>query len=478
MWLLRAVQHAAWRYQEGDFLQAVLHTAPLYRVLVLLGAGIAAGLAAYLFAMRPGGHAGEATAAMWFSDGRLPFVRTLSRGVLSIFLVGMGASLGREAAPKQTGAAIGSLLGHWLRLSPTECRLLVASGTGAGMGAVYNVPFGGALFGIEVLLGTLKLPLLPPVLLCSLVATCVSRFWLPDERVYTAPATHFLHPSQLVWAALAGPVAGFLSVFYVRAISWADSRKPHGRWWLLILPVVTFASLGALAVLFPQILGNGKDLVQLTFVGNGAPALLVCLLILKPLATVACLGTGAPGGLFTPTMTVGAVLGILLGHGWNLVWPGPPLGTYAVLGSAAVLAAATQGPISSLVLVLELTGRLDASMIPMMLAIGGAVLTARAMEPRSIYSGRIHTGRGAAEVHGDDTISAAAGYPEVLQKILLRGDPHRPLFVLNEHGERTGYIIPAALSDPRNLPPLLEIATAGDLAKTAGQTPPSLSLSG
>jgi H+/Cl- antiporter ClcA len=147
-------------------------------------------------------------------------------------------------------------------------------------------------------------------------------------------------------------------------------------------------SLGALAIEFPQLLGNGKDTVQLAFTGSFTPALLFSLPLLKLIATVACLRSGASGGLFTPTMTVGALLGGAMGYLWSFIWPAAAAGSYAEIGACAVLAAATQGPISALVLTLEMTRHADATMVPMLLAVCGATIVARRLEHRSIYSAR------------------------------------------------------------------------------------------
>jgi CIC family chloride channel protein len=112
-------------------------------------------------------------------------------------------------------------------------------------------------------------------------------------------------------------------------------------------------------------------------------------LLLKPAATVLCVRSGAPGGLFTPTLTVGALLGGVLGHAWSWLWPGVPPGLFAVLGAAAVLAATTQGPISTVILMMELTGRDRSFIAPMILAVATATLVARTIEPRSIYDARL-----------------------------------------------------------------------------------------
>jgi len=127
----------------------------------------------------------------------------------------------------------------------------------------------------------------------------------------------------------------------------------------------------------------------LAFMGQVAPPLLLMLLVLKPAATVLCMRSGAPGGLFTPSLTVGAMLGGVLGYAWSWLWPGVPPGLFALLGAGAVLAATTQGPISTVVLMMELTGRDRSFILPLLLAVGTATLVARTIEPRSIYDARL-----------------------------------------------------------------------------------------
>jgi H+/Cl- antiporter ClcA len=299
----------------------------------------------------------------------------------------MGASLGREGAPKQTGSVIANAVSDRARLSDDERRLLVACGAGAGMAAAYGVPLGGALFALEVLRGALALRLVLPALVASLVATAVSWVALPDAPTYAIPA-YPSSASTLVWALLVGPIAGLVSVGYVRMIAWADRNKPKG-WRRLVAPLVALGLLGAVSIAFPQILGNGRDMAQLAFTDRVAPGLLLVLLVLKPAATTLCLGSGTPGGLFTPSLAFGALLGAVLGHAWSWVWPGVPPGLFAVLGAAAVLAATTQGPISAVVLMMELTGRDRSFIVPMLLVVATATLVARTIEPRSIYEARL-----------------------------------------------------------------------------------------
>jgi H+/Cl- antiporter ClcA len=299
----------------------------------------------------------------------------------------MGVSLGREGAPKQAGAVVANLASDRAHLSDEQRRLLVACGAGAGMGAAYGVPLGGALFALEVMRGMLALRYVLPALFTSVIATAVSWLALPDAPTYPIP-TYPSSISIMVWAILAGPIAGLASVGYVRAVTWADRNKPEG-WRRVMAPLLVFGLLGVVSIWLPQLLGNGKDISQLAFTNQVAPALLLTLVALRPTATVLCLGSGAPGGLFTPSLTVGALLGAVMGYGWSWFWPGVPPGLFAVIGAAAVLAATTQGPISTVVLMMELTGRDRSFIVPLLLAVGTATVVARSIEPRSVYDARL-----------------------------------------------------------------------------------------
>jgi chloride channel protein, CIC family len=153
--------------------------------------------------------------------------------------------------------------------------------------------------------------------------------------------------------------------------------------------VVVLGAVGVASIPFPQLLGNGRDVSQLAFLGRLSPALLAAMLLLRPMATVLSLGSGAPGGLFTPSLALGAMLGGVLGLPWAWLWPGVPPGMFALLGAAAMLAASTQGPISTVVLMMELTGYARGATVPMLLAVASATFVARTIERRSIYDARL-----------------------------------------------------------------------------------------
>jgi len=469
MVLLRAVQHFAWNKGAEDFLDAVRHDGAARRVAVLLLGGALVIASRWLLRFSTKGTGSELTAAVWFRAGNFPFARTVNDIVTSIVVVGLGAALGREAAPKQAGALLLDRLARWSGLPATQRRLLVACGAGAGIAAVYNVPFAGALFALEVLLGALSFSLVPAAFAATMIATACAWTLLPNAPTYEVP-TYAISPQLVLWAAIAGPAIGVSAAFYVRLICWAGALKPQG-WRKFAAPLIVFGALGVASIGFPQLLGNGKDVVQLAYAGAVPLSLALCLIALRPIATAACLGSGAPGGLFTPTLTIGALIGIGSGHAWLKLWPGAAheVGAYALIGSGAFLAASTQGPVSAVVFVLELTRRVDPTMTALMLTIAGAIFTARRFEARSVYSGRIFAARASVAEDPQPSVSVAARLPELLLKMAAR--PNSAFAVIDQNGEWLGVIARELLN--RHIDDLRpsQIATAGDLLELAQREP-------
>src|ERR1700678_1428020 len=205
--ILQSVQHAMWPGAGATLLDAAREATPWRHILVLLGAGFLTGAGQLLLVRLTSSNSIDITAAIWFSAGRLPAWRTLGSAVLSVILVGMGASLGREGAPKQAGAVIANVLSDRVSLSDEQRRLLVSCGAGADMAAAYGVPLGGALFALEVLRGMLSLRLVLPALLTSVIATAVAWLVLPDAPTYVVPQFDS-SVASLFLAFVVGPIAG------------------------------------------------------------------------------------------------------------------------------------------------------------------------------------------------------------------------------------------------------------------------------
>jgi CIC family chloride channel protein len=388
MLVLFTVQHLAFGYHTGTLESGVQHASDTRRLVVLLIGGAFGGISWFLLRRYTRGEKSELDDVVWGDGARLSFRRSLGTSLISEIVIGMGASIGREAAPKLMGGASAGVLAGWARLSPAQRRLLMACGGGAGLAAVYNVPLGGALFTAEVMMGSISLPIVLPALACSGIATVTAWLYLPSRATYLDVPGYHVTAALLAWALLAGPLIGVIASGYIRLIGWVSHHQASGRW-ALIAPVAAFGVLALVGLAYPQLFGNGKDMAHDAFLGSNGLVLLLALFALKPLVTALCLGSGASGGLFTPTLSTGAVLGGAAGIAWSLVWPGSPAGAYALVGAAAMLGAAMQAPLAGLALIMELTQGGFAIMIPLVLATVTATVVARHIDGYSIYSARL-----------------------------------------------------------------------------------------
>lgn len=388
MFLLHATQHLAFSCSTGEFQAAVERASSARRVVVLAIAGAIAGVGWYVVRRTTAGEVSEVHGTLWEGRSDLSLRRSLPSSVLSEIVVGMGASLGREQAPQLLGAVSGSILGSWGRLPPGQRRLLVACGSGAGLAAVYNVPIGGALVIAELLYGAISLTVVLPALVCSTVATVVAWIYLPNRPTYLDLASFHLKPTEAIWALLAGPVIGVASVAWTRLIGWTAAHAVSGLRGLFA-PLVAFLLLALASLRYPELLGNGKDMAHAAFLGRYGIVMLLALFALKPIVTALCLGSGASGGLFTPTFSTGAMLGGLLGGLWSLAFHGGPIAGYAVIGAAAMLGAGLQAPLAALVLTIELTNSTLGLVLPLLIATSLATIVARYLDGYSIYSSRL-----------------------------------------------------------------------------------------
>ena len=388
MLVLRTFEQLAFGTGPGDYQAHVQRASALRRVGSLAVAGAFAGPAWYLLRRYTKGEKSEVDEAIWAGDGTLSARRSLLSGLLSEIVVGMGASVGREAAPKLMGGVSGSLSAGWLRLAPGQRRLLVACGAGAGLAAVYNVPLGGALFTAELLLGRVTLPVVLPAVACSMVATATAWLYLPPHATYADLPSYGLTLPVVVFALVVGPVTGLLSSGYIRMIGWVSHHRARGAA-AAVAPLAAFSALGVVGIAYPALFGNGKDMAHRALMGQGTVLVFMALFALKPLVTAMCLGSGVSGGLFTPFMSTGAVFGGMVGFLWTMAWPGTPVGAFAILGAAAMVGASIQAPLAGLVLIVELTGSGLPLLVPIIAATFLATAVARALDGYSIYSVRL-----------------------------------------------------------------------------------------
>lgn len=380
VWLaLQLIQFVAFGYPFGGHREAADAPSGLNRFLAVLAAGVLTAVAWWAI-RRWGRPVVGVTAAV--AGERMPSLVSLGNAGVQILAVGLGASIGKEVAPREIGAWAAQLLTVRAGLTARETRVLVACGAAAGLAAVYDVPLGGALFAVEVLLGELTLATALPAFVTSAIAAFVARLVIPDEVLYHVPAMH-LSPSLLVWAVVVGPLLGFAGVGFVKTTNRLQGIAPTGWKLLVVLPVV-FALVGLVAVPFPEVMGNGRalglaamnaDLDGPTLFGMAPLLALLVLGLLKTVTTAATIGAGAVGGTLTPSIAIGSALGGFLGAAWLLLWPtdGGSVAAFAFVGAAAFLATTMRAPFTALVLVVEFTQEGTDILIPSLLAVSGAV---------------------------------------------------------------------------------------------------------
>jgi H+/Cl- antiporter ClcA len=275
----------------------------------------------------------------------LPTLTTVAHDLLQIVTVGLGSSLGRETAPREIGALFASFFCRRARVTAEESRIMIACGAGAGLAAVYNVPLSGAIFALEVLLGSFRLSAVIPAVATSAIAAYGAWIGLGDETPYVLPHLS-VNGSLITWSIVMGPLFGLAASWFAQTAQRARGRAPRD-WRLAVWCAVVFPAIGLIAIFFPQILGNGKGLALLGFDGSLTIGLAVMLLLLKVFATISCLLAGAVGGLMTPSVSIGALLATLTGLVWNCVWPGSPSGAFAVVGGTAFLASSMRIPLNT-----------------------------------------------------------------------------------------------------------------------------------
>jgi H+/Cl- antiporter ClcA len=374
--LLRLVQHITYNYslhtiRGGEsFLQGVTGASDLRRFVALCVCGALAGVGWWLL-HRFGSPLVSIAQALRENGPRMPLLPTMAHAILQIVTVGLGSPLGREVAPRELGAVLAIRLSERAGLAPEYCRIMIACGAGAGLAASYNVPLGGTLFTLEVLLGIFSLSVLMPALATSVIATLVVWIGLGNEPPYSLPQLS-ISPSLVVWSLIAGPVFGLAAYLFVSATNAARAQAPKD-WRLPAWCAVVFPAIGLLAIPFPQLLGNGKELAQAGFDSDVGLGLAATLCLFRLLVTLSALRAGGAGGLLTPSLTIGGLLGIVLGSFWNHEWAAGSLGPFAIVGSAAFLASSMKMPLTAIVLTVELTRLGHDFLIPISLAVAGSI---------------------------------------------------------------------------------------------------------
>lgn len=272
--------------------------------------------------------------------------------------IGADGSVGREGPIALIGASFGSLIGQVLRLADQQTSLLLACGAAAGIGATFNAPIAGALFGLEVVLGSYAMGALVPCFVASVTGVTLFDWIHGGSPVLPTPAFQFSHPFGVVFMLPLGLLAGGLALAYTRGLNLIEGLNEHLPGGFAAKALVGGLAVGALGLALPQVLGVGYAAMESAAAGRIAVGMLLALLVGKYLATLFTIGAGGSGGVFAPSLYLGVMLGGAYGGLVHLWWPGhtSPAALYAVAGMGAVFAAAAQAPLTAATIILEMTG--------------------------------------------------------------------------------------------------------------------------
>lgn len=379
-------------WSSGTGLSKQIASTPAWAVMLIpCTGGLVAGIIIYLWgpeARGPG--VPEVIKAIAVRGGTIRHRVTFVKATVTSLLIGCGASVGREGPIIQIGASLASSIARLFRIPPEMLPVCVASGAAAGISATFNAPLTGTLFALEIILLDTEMSYISHIIVASVTASALSKvFWgdFPTFQINQFPFNNF---EELIIFFLLGILAGLVAICFMLTIRASENIFDKIKIPVWIKPGIGGLLLGMLALKIPGAMGVGYDVVNLGLSGNMMLDLAVSLLIAKLVATSLCIGSGMSGGIFAPSLVLGATLGVSISSTLNLLFPGLALtqGQYALVGMGTMIAGTTLAPITAVLTVFELTYSYKV-ILPMMVGCITSALVVRLLYGYSIYEGKL-----------------------------------------------------------------------------------------
>jgi CIC family chloride channel protein len=329
----------------------------------------------------------QTKSAVYVYDGYIPFNTVIGKFITCALAIGSGQSLGPEDPSLQIGAGIASFLGRRLRLSRDKVRLIAPVGAAAGLAAAFNSPIAAVIFVIEEVIGTWSAGVLGAIVLAAVSGVVVSRLFLGSEPLFRTPTYTLAHPAELVSYAVLGIVGGLVSVLFVKLVGSVRPRlRAMPAWSQYFQPAVAGLIIGLIALRLPQVLGAGYDYMDQAMHGQFVWYVLILLVFAKIAATTLSFCSGTPGGMFAPTLFIGAMLGAGIGTAEHLLFPTvtAPVGAFALVGMGTLFAGFLRVPLTSVFMVLEVSGNYSI-ILPVIISNTIAYVISRSFQPTPIF---------------------------------------------------------------------------------------------
>lgn len=361
---------------------------PARLLIVMPLAGLAIGvLVELVFPAVRGSGVNQTKAAVYVYDGYIPFRTVVGKFIASALGIGSGQSLGPEDPSLQIGAGIASACGRGTALSRERLRLIAPLGAAAGLAAAFNSPITAVLFVIEEVLGTWSAVALGGIVLAAVSSVVVAHLFLGDQPLFRVPAYHLEHTGELAVYAVLGVVGGIAALTFVKLALYLRPRvRALPRWTRFVQPAAAGLIIAAVAIWFPQVTGAGYEYIDQAMHDQYVWQILALLGVLKILTTVTSFAAGTPGGLFAPTLFIGAMLGGAVCGATRAVapWFDGSTGIYALIGMGTLFAGILRAPITSVFMILEVSGNYSI-VLPVMVSNMIAYLISRRYQREAIF---------------------------------------------------------------------------------------------
>ncbi len=444
-------------WQGNISLEAISEIAWYWKIAIPTAGGIVVGLIIRFVAQEAKGHGvPEVMEAIALKNGVIRPRVVIAKLFASAFYIASGGSVGREGPVIQIGSAVGSAIGQFLKENPKRMRTFVACGAASGIAAAFNAPVAGALFAVEIILGDFAVAQFSPIVISSVMATVVSRHFLGDFPAFVVPVYNVVSPLELINYVVLGFLTGFVAVAFIKTLYASEDFFDKLKMPDYVKGAIGGMAIGLIGMFFPEIFGVGYESMDSAMAGDIVWKFALLLVILKIVGTSISLGSGGSGGIFAPSLFLGAMTGAFFGgvmHQFFPTWTADP-GAYALVAMGGVVGAATHGPIAAILIIFELTTEYQI-ILPLMITTIIATLLASRLQKESIYTLKlvrkgidIFAGREMNVLRSlkvSDVVKQSievmeenSRFTDVLERMVNANNNN--IYVTNHDGDLTGYI--------------------------------------
>ncbi len=374
---------------SGSFLENVMHSPWFIVILAPIVGGLIVGPIIYFLAPEAKGHGvPEVMQAILLKGGSIRPRVAFIKAIASAISIGTGGSVGREGPIIQIGSSLGSMVGQFLRISTKRLKTLVGCGAAAGIAAAFNAPIAGALFAVEIILMDFAVAQFSPIVISSVMATVISHSFEGDFAAFLVPKYQLASPYEIGFYFVLGALCGLASFAFIKSLYFTedffDNRFNIPEY---LKPAVGGLIIGIVALAFPQVMGVGYDSINNALYGRMIWYVALILIFAKILATSVTLGSGGSGGIFAPSLFMGAMLGYFFGSFVHITFPeitATP-GAYALVAMGGLVAGTTRAPITAIIIVFELTNDYRI-ILPLMITCIISMILSSKLSRESIYT--------------------------------------------------------------------------------------------